>query len=216
MESEKLRGRKFLKATTLTNTSMLPVPGWVCTAGKTLAKSQRGKNSGKLKAANCSRRKCHPRTRKARAGKGRKGCEIQAMMRRTTRQLKQRSSVPEGGKRSQNSKSGFSRKLQMVQICPKQILPPTNPESAGGAKSWKSLHFAARRAKFEHFGAESRSGEFAGRNLRPFRTRKARAKVLESKSMHVDGGRYCSRRLVEAANAADNLCVPGHTGRRTF
>ena len=33
--------------------------------------------------------------------------------------------------------------------------------------------------------------------------------------MRVDGGSYCSRRLVEAATAADNLFVLGHTGRRT-
>ena len=122
---------------------------------------------------------------------------------------------PGAGDASKFLNQGFRGIRKWCEIAPEGPAPP-NPESAGGAKSWKSLHFAARRAKFEHFGAESRSGEFAGRNLRPFRTRKARAKVLESKSMHVDGGRYCSRRLVEAANAADNLCVPGHIGRRTF
>ena len=43
-------------------------------------------------------------------------------------------SAPERRKRKQNSKSAFSRKLQIVQTCSKQILPPRTRKARAGQK----------------------------------------------------------------------------------
>jgi hypothetical protein len=73
-------------------------------------------------------------TTKTRRGGGKEGAKA---AKKVGKQLKQRRSAPESGKRPQKSKSGFSRNWQIVQICSKQVLPPRT-RKRGRRQGWNN------------------------------------------------------------------------------